>query len=73
MPRVRITVEYSPMLPVELRDEYYSAPKVETFEFDFKCENEKNLATYSRYAVLKKLLERDELCEMIKMLDLELC
>lgn len=73
MPRVRITVEYTPVLPVELRDEYYSTPKVETFEFNFRCENENAIQTYSRSRVFRELLNRDEVCEMIKMLDLELC
>jgi hypothetical protein len=73
MPRVRITVEYTPVLPVELRDEYRSTPKVETFEFYFKCDDEKKLQHWSRRRAFRTLLERDEVCEMIKMLNLELC
>lgn len=73
MARVRITVEYTPVMPAEYADEYKSAPQTKSFEFDFKCENEKNLETWAKYAVLRELLKRDEVCEMIKMLDLELC
>lgn len=73
MARVRITVEYTPVMPAEYADEYKSVPQTQSFEFDFKCENEKTLETWAKYAVLRKLLERDEVCEMIKMLDLELC
>jgi hypothetical protein len=73
MARVRITVEYTPVMPAEYADEYKSVPQTKSFEFDFKCENEKNLETWAKYAVLRELLKREEVCEMIKMLDLELC
>ena len=73
MARVRITVEYTPVMPAEYADDYKSVSQTKCFEFDFKCENEKNLETWAKYAVLRELLKRDELCEMIKMLDLELC
>lgn len=73
MARVRITVEYTPVMPAEYADGYYSPVRTECFEFNFKCDNEKSVETYAKYAVLRKLLERDEVCEMIKMLDLELC
>lgn len=73
MARVRITVEYIPVMPAEYADDYCSPVHTECFEFNFKCDNEKSVETYAKYAVLRKLLERDEVCEMIKMLDLELC
>lgn len=73
MARVRITVEYTPVMPAEYADDYCSPVRTECFEFDFKCDNEKSVETYAKYAVLRKLLEREEVCEMIKMLDLELC
>lgn len=71
--KVRIVVEYGEMLPADLRDEYYSPPRVETFEFTFKEENALKVQEYARYAVLRKLLKREQVCEFIKMLDLELC
>ena len=71
--RVRIVVEYSEVLPVDLRDEYYAAPRVETFEFTFKEENINRLSNYARIAVIRELLKREQVCEFIKMLDLELC
>ena len=71
--KVRIVVEYGEMLPVDLRDEYYSPPRVETFEFTFKEENALKVQEYARYAVLRTLLKREQVCEFIKMLDLELC
>lgn len=71
--KVKIVVEYGEVLPVELRDEYKAAPKVETFEFSFKAENPIAARTWARYAVLRELLKRDTVCEFIKTLDLELC
>lgn len=71
--RVRIVVEYSEVLPVDLRDEYYAPPKVEAFEFTFKEDDAKKVHAYARYAVLRELLKREQVCEFIKMLDLELC
>lgn len=71
--RVRIVVEYSEVLPVDLRDEYYAAPRVETFEFTFKEDDAKKVQAYARYAVLRELLKREQVCEFIKTLDLELC
>lgn len=71
--KVRIVVEYGEVLPKELRDEYYAAPKVETFEFTFKEENTKKISTFARYAVLRELLKREQVCDFIKMLELELC
>ena len=73
MAKVRITVEYTPVMPVEYADDYCSPVRTECFEFNFKCDNEKSVEIYAKYAVLRKLLERDEVCEMIKMLGLELC
>ena len=71
--KVRIVVEYGEVLPYDLQDEYYSPPKVEAFEFSFKENDAKKVQTYARYAVLRELLEREQVCEFIKMLDLELC
>ena len=73
MAKVRITVEYTPMLPPYYNEDYYSPVKKQCFEFDFKCDNEKKLEQYAKYAVMRELLKRNEVCEMIKMLDLELC
>lgn len=71
--RVRIVVEYGEVLPYDLQDEYYSPPKVEAFEFNFKENDAKKVQTYARYAVLREILKREQVCEFIKMLDLELC
>lgn len=71
--KVRILVEYEEVLPIDLRDKYYAAPKIETFEFTFKEEDPKKVAGYARRRVLRELLKREQICEMIKMLDLELC
>lgn len=73
MARVRITVEYTPVMPAKYADEYKSVSQTQSFEFEFKCENDKKLETWAKYAVLRELLKRDEVCEMIKMLELELC
>lgn len=71
--KVRIVVEYGEVLPYDLQDEYYAPPKVEAFEFTFKENDAKKVQTYARYAVLRELLKREQVCEFIKMLDLELC
>lgn len=71
--KVRIVVEYGEVLPYDLQDEYYAPPKVEAFEFTFKEENTKKISTFARYAVLRELLKREQVCEFIKMLELELC
>ena len=71
--RVRIVVEYGEVLHVDLRDEYSAVPKIETFEFTFKEEDVKKVAVYARRRVFRELLKREQICEFIKMLDLELC
>lgn len=71
--KVRILVEYGEVLPVDLRDKYSAVPKVETFEFTFKEKDIKKVEGYARRRVLRELLEREQICEFIKMLDLELC
>lgn len=71
--RVRIVVEYGEVLPVELRDKYSAAPKVEAFEFTFKDMHINKAASFARLAVVKELLKREQICEFIKTLDLELC
>ena len=71
--RVRIVVEYEELLPIDLRDKYSAVPKVETFEFTFKEEDPKKVAGYARRRALRELLKREQICEFIKMLDLELC
>lgn len=71
--RVRIVVEYGEVLPVELRDKYSATPKVETFEFTFKGKNINRAVSGARLAVIKELLKREQICEFIKTLDLELC
>lgn len=71
--RVRIVVEYGEVLPFDLRDEYRAVPKVEEFVFDLTGQNDYLVERYARDRVFKEIMSRGEVCEFIKMLDLELC
>lgn len=71
--RVRIVVEYGEVLPIDLRDEYAGARRVETFEYTFDDTHHKEAEMYSKTRVIRDLLKRDIVCEFIKTLDLELC
>lgn len=71
--RVRIVVEYGEVLPAELRDEYQAVPKTREFVFPLSAQNEKLLEKYARNKALKEIMSNGEVCEFIKMLELELC
>ena len=71
--KVRIVVEYGEVLPYDLRDEYQDVPKVEEFVFNLTGQNDHLVEKYARNRVLKEIMSRGEVCEFIKMLDLELC
>lgn len=71
--RVRIVVEYGEVLPCDLQDEYRAAPKVEEFVFNLTGDNDSLVERYARNRVFKEIMSRGEVCEFIKMLDLELC
>lgn len=71
--KVRIVVEYGEVLPSDLRDEYRAVPKVEEFIFNLTGKNERLVENYARSRVFKEIMSRGEVCEFIKMLDLELC
>lgn len=71
--RVRIVVEYGEVLPVDLRDEYQAVPKTREFVFSLSAQNEKLLEQYARNKALKEIMNNGEVCEFIKMLELELC
>lgn len=71
--KVRIVVEYGEVLPYDLRDEYQAAPKVEEFVFNLTGQSDRLVEKYARNRVLKEIMSRGEVCEFIKMLDLELC
>lgn len=71
--KVRIVVEYGEVLPPDLRDEYRAVPKVEEFIFNLTGQNDHLVERYARNRALKEIMSRGEVCEFIKMLDLELC
>lgn len=71
--KVRIVVEYGEVLPSDLRDEYLSVPKVEEFIFNLTGQSDHLVERYARNRVFKEIMSRGEVCEFIKMLDLELC
>ena len=71
--KVRIVVEYGEVLPSDLRDEYRAVPKVEEFVFNLTGQSDHIIEKYARSRVFKEILSRGEVCEFIKMLDLELC
>ena len=71
--RVRIVVEYGEVLPSDLRDEYRAVPKVEEFVFNLTGQSDHLIEKYARNRVFKEILSRGDVCEFIKMLDLELC
>lgn len=71
--KVRIVVEYGEVLPCDLQDEYRAAPKVEEFIFNLTGQNDHLVERYARDRVFKEIMSRGEVCEFIKMLDLELC
>lgn len=71
--KVRIVVEYGEVLPSDLRDEYRAVPKVEEFIFNLTGQNDHLIERYARNRVFKEIMSRGEVCEFIKMLNLELC
>ena len=71
--KVRIVVEYGEVLPSDLRDEYRAVPKVEEFVFNLTGQNDHLIERFARNRVFKEIMSRGEVCEFIKMLDLELC
>lgn len=71
--KVRIVVEYGEVLPSDLRDEYRAVPKVEEFVFNLTGQNDHLVERFARNRVFKEIMSRGEVCEFIKMLDLELC
>lgn len=71
--KVRIVVEYGEVLPSDLRDEYRAVPKVEEFIFNLTGQNDHLVERFARNRVFKEIMSRGEVCEFIKMLDLELC
>lgn len=71
--KVRIVVEYGEVLPSDLRDEYRAVPKVEEFVFNLTGQNDHLVERFARNRVFKEIMNRGEVCEFIKMLDLELC
>lgn len=71
--KVRIVVEYGEVLPSDLRDEYRAVPKVEKFVFNLTGQSDHLVERYARNRVFKEIMSRGEVCEFIKMLDLELC
>jgi hypothetical protein len=71
--KVRIVVEYGEVLPSGLRDEYRAVPKVEEFIFELTGLDDHLIERFARNRVFKEIMSRGEVCEFIKMLDLELC
>lgn len=71
--KVRIVVEYGEVLPAELRDEYRAVPKVEEFVFNLTGQNDHLVERFARNRAFKEIMSRGEVCEFIKMLELELC
>ena len=71
--KVRIVVEYGEVLPSDLRDEYRAVPKVEEFVFNLTGQSDHLVERYARNRVFKEIMSRGEVCEFIKMLNLELC
>lgn len=71
--KVRIVVEYGEVLPSDLRDEYRAVPKVEEFVFNLTGQSDHLIERYARNRVFKEIMSRGEVCEFIKMLNLELC
>lgn len=71
--KVRIVVEYGEVLPFDLRDEYRAVPKVEEFVFNLTGQSDHLVERYARNRVFKEIMSRGEVCEFIKMLNLELC
>lgn len=71
--KVRIVVEYGEVLTSDLRDEYRAVPKVEEFVFNLTGQSDHLIERYARNRVFKEIMSRGEVCEFIKMLNLELC
>lgn len=68
---VRVTVEYTELLPIELRDKYIALPKIETFETTFTSNNIKHLDYCWKLRVSRMLMSNKIQAKEIKLIKVE--
>jgi hypothetical protein len=71
--KVLASIEYTPVLPIELREEYRALPERETLELFYDIISESKIKTFVTSRIIQVLLDRGIVCESIKMLNLEIC
>lgn len=71
--KVLASIEYTPVLPIELRGEYRALPERETLELFYDIISESKIKTFVTSRIIQVLLDRGIVCESIKMLNLEIC
>ena len=68
---VEVTVEYTELLPTELRGRYTALPKVETFKTHFASNNIKHLDYCWKLRVVRMLMEANIQVNELKLLKVE--